>query len=58
MAYRYKFGEPPCFGCNERTVECHGKCERYLAWKKADEEFKAKKRKEEGIPPLHRFYEH
>ena len=23
----------PCFGCKERTVECHPGCERYLEYK-------------------------
>lgn len=22
----------PCSGCEERSVECHGKCEKYKAW--------------------------
>lgn len=26
-----------CYGCAERHVGCHGKCERYLAWKKEQE---------------------
>lgn len=25
----------PCRGCEDRTPECHGKCEPYLAWKAA-----------------------
>lgn len=24
----------PCKGCDERTVTCHGTCEKYLAWRK------------------------
>ena len=26
-----------CLNCTERHVGCHGKCERYLAWKKEQE---------------------
>lgn len=26
-------GGCPCRGCEERSVECHAKCERYGAWK-------------------------
>lgn len=22
----------PCKGCNERTAECHGNCEKYRQW--------------------------
>lgn len=22
----------PCKGCNERTIECHSKCEKYRQW--------------------------
>ena len=25
---------PPCKGCEERSLGCHGKCERYKIWKK------------------------
>ena len=24
--------KPPCHGCSERTIECHGICEKYQAW--------------------------
>lgn len=24
----------PCNGCNERTIECHSKCDKYLEWTK------------------------
>ena len=26
----------PCKGCPERTITCHGFCERYQAWKAED----------------------
>lgn len=29
--------ECPCKDCTERTVDCHGKCEKYLAWAKENE---------------------
>lgn len=30
----------PCKGCSNRDAECHGKCERYVAWKKHGIEIK------------------
>ena len=27
----------PCKGCFDRTVTCHGRCERYQTWKKEHE---------------------
>lgn len=34
----------PCYECDDRNLECHGRCEKYLAWKTANE-----KRREEMI---------
>lgn len=25
----------PCYGCEERQVGCHSKCEKYIAYRKA-----------------------
>ena len=41
VAY-YKF---PCKGCEERTVGCHAKCERYNAIKDINDARKAEERK-------------
>lgn len=30
----------PCKGCNDRYVGCHGKCNKYILYKKADAEQK------------------
>lgn len=29
--------ECPCRYCQERTFDCHGKCERYLSWNKQND---------------------
>ena len=29
-----KMGSAPCFQCNERYFGCHGKCEKYLSFRK------------------------
>lgn len=31
-------GNNPCRGCSKRTVTCHGTCDDYLSWKKANDE--------------------
>ncbi len=28
-AHSNRYGMPPCRSCTERTITCHGKCERY-----------------------------
>lgn len=33
-----------CFQCTERRVGCHGSCERYAAWVKAERERKEAER--------------
>lgn len=40
----------PCKGCEMRTAGCHGRCEKYQAFRKALEEWRAKVRSEQ---PLH-----
>ena len=31
--------QPPCRDCKERNPGCHGKCERWAAYKEAEAEF-------------------
>ena len=44
---------PPCVpDCEDRAASCHGKCQRYLDWRKEYEEFKRKEREfDEWIRP-------
>lgn len=28
---------PPCYRCEDRDESCHGRCDRYLDWKKEHE---------------------
>lgn len=42
----------PCKGCADRTVDCHGKCQKYNAWKLA---VLAEKRKEKEERDLARY---
>ena len=37
----------PCYGCDERSVECHGYCPKYAKYQKENEEFRANKRRED-----------
>lgn len=40
----------PCKDCPDRCVGCHAKCEKYLSWKKHEEELEAiRKAKEADI---------
>lgn len=34
----------PCFGCEKRTLGCHGKCEDYLAFSAARREYNDRQR--------------
>lgn len=34
-------GKAPCLNCPDRYVGCQGKCEKYLSWKQARDEFRA-----------------
>ena len=45
----------PCLGCKDRHEGCHGKCEKYLAFKKECEEAR-KKRLNAYIPSDHKRY--
>lgn len=33
-AILYRRTTPPCKDCTDRQVGCHGKCEKYIKWKK------------------------
>ena len=41
--------KPPCKACPDRRAGCHGKCEKWAAYKQADAEWKAEHQK----PPEH-----
>lgn len=45
-----------CYGCTERKVGCHSKCERYLKWK--EEYDKKVKLKRAGENKYHDFFYH
>jgi hypothetical protein len=47
--YNRLLNENPCWGCEVRTEECHGKCGQYAAWKKEVDEAREEqlKRKQE-----------
>lgn len=45
-----------CYGCTERKVGCHSKCERYLKWK--EEYDKKAKLKRAGENKYHDFFYH
>ena len=47
---------PPCYGCTERDVSCHGGCDKYLAWKDEMEAAKEKERKARSEEHEHRDY--
>ncbi len=32
----------PCKDCQKRTFDCHGKCVKYLAWKKQNDAIRLK----------------
>ena len=34
---------PPCKGCQDREVGCHGKCTKYIEWNKQVEEIREKR---------------
>lgn len=38
----------PCYGCPDRTVECHGKCAKYAEWS-AEKRLEAEQRQMETI---------
>ena len=39
MAYGHTKRDPsPCYTCNERYVRCHSECEKYIKWKKRQDE--------------------
>ena len=30
----------PCYGCENRKIGCHSKCDRYICWKKSMKDLK------------------
>lgn len=36
----------PCFKCEERHIGCHGECDKYLAFDKANKEMLERRRRE------------
>lgn len=38
--------QSPCYGCNDRTADCHTFCGRYIEYKRKSDEENAKKAKE------------
>lgn len=36
----------PCYGCDKRTIDCHGSCKAYAEFTEENEKFKAQQRKE------------
>lgn len=47
--YNYRSPLPkangPCMGCTDRHAECHGKCEKYLSFRKERDEDLLKRQK-------------
>ena len=41
--------KPPCKGCEERFVGCHGRCEQYIQYRKSQDRIKAAKKLENII---------
>lgn len=42
-------GENPCKNCNQRTPTCHGVCEDYLEWKRANDKTSKKIRRKQYL---------
>lgn len=34
-------GHVPCYMCEDRTVDCHSNCPKYLEWKKNNDKLQA-----------------
>lgn len=41
--------QAPCKNCPERAPGCHGKCEKYLEFKAADDAFRARNLYDHGL---------
>ena len=37
----------PCYGCGERSVDCHAYCTAYKRFQKENDEYRARRRKED-----------
>lgn len=46
--------QPPCYGCEDRQVGCHGKCERYSAWNAAHTAEREEIQKKKDFDSRHR----
>ena len=42
-------GENPCKNCHQRTPTCHGVCEDYLEWKRANDKTNKKIRRKQYL---------
>ena len=43
----------PCKGCHDRTVTCHGVCEKFAEWKSVQAEAQARRQEEkEKLPGI------
>ena len=40
-------GMTPCYGCDDRSAECHAKCERYKTWDEARKNDPGRKKREQ-----------
>lgn len=50
-------GITPCMDCEERTSECHGRCQRYKDWRESADLEKSKRRELEHQDKLGNSYE-
>ena len=49
MNIRTYHTQSPCMGCQDRSLDCHGKCEKYITWKNEMLAEKAKAREEKDL---------
>ena len=40
---------PPCYGCEDRSIDCHSDCQKYLEWTKQIKELRKKRLEEERL---------
>ena len=46
----------PCFNCPDRSIGCHGKCEKYQTWNAAHIELNRQKRSAQERENMYRGY--
>lgn len=39
--------QPPCRGCKDRSITCHGKCKKYNEYRKAEAAFRKEQYRKE-----------